>query len=238
MRKFETHYPITKAIKTNRVGKITLMILLILVTFLIYNSVGAKQGEKLSFVDVQEGKRPIVKDSEELNNLEDRTNKRLMYRGFLNKNKELADPKVDTRYEELREDIAKELKGTRMEPMIDTIAYFDRETAALIVGIAKIESGYTHNYQNNFWGYAGGYFGFQSPEHAVKIVGKKIEDYKNKGLNDPSKMVGIWKCGDITGSCPGHSRESVQRWVATSSGPYYRIMNAVKEEDNKKLSSK
>ena len=121
---------------------------------------------------------------------------------------------------DLREDVAKELTGTRMEAMIDPISSYDRKTAALLVGVAKSESGYTHNYSYNFWGYAGGYYPFSTPEQAVHVVGNKLDEYKTKGLDTPQKLVTTWKCGR---SCASHSPESVRRWISTASGPYNRI---------------
>jgi len=131
--------------------------------------------------------------------------------------KENSTPAVD---QTLREDVAREITGTKMEPMIDCIAAQGRETAALLVGIARIESGYSHNYSYNFWGYAGGYYGFNNPEQAVEVVGKRINELRSQGLNTPAKIVTTWKCGR---SCAGHAPGSVQRWISTVSEPYYRI---------------
>jgi len=84
----------------------------------------------------------------------------------------------------------------------------------------RIESGYSHNYSYNFWGYAGGYYGFSGPKQAVETVGKRIDQLRDQGLNTPAKIVTTWKCGR---SCASHAPGSVQRWVSTVSGPYYRI---------------
>ena len=121
---------------------------------------------------------------------------------------------------DLRSDVARELDGTKMAAMVDTIASHDRETAALLVGVAKSESSFRHHYRNNYWGYARGRRGFKTPEEAVKVVGKKIEEYQSRGLDNPQKLVKMWKCG---GSCATHPKQEVKNWINAASGPYQRI---------------
>ena len=210
-------------IEQNSIGKFTLVILLVLLTLLAYSKAEAKSDQADS---KNEAKSIFIESDAPANNLEE----------MLGLIEEVVPPAPEEDKasiqetapvviidEELKEDIAQELKGTRMESMIDTIASYDRTTAALLVGVAKSESGYTHNYSYNFWGYAGGYYPFASPEQAVEVVGNKLEQYKCKGLDTPQKLVTTWKCGR---SCASHSPESVKRWIANASGPYYRIAMA------------
>lgn len=121
---------------------------------------------------------------------------------------------------DLRSDVARELDGTKMAAMVDTIASHDRETAALLVGVAKSESSFRHHYRNNYWGYARGRRGFKTQEEAVKVVGKKIEEYQSQGLDTPQKLVKMWKCG---GSCATHPKQEVRNWINAAQGPYQRI---------------
>lgn len=242
----------TKDLRFNEVGKISLAILFIIITILIYSKVDAKENTSNSIFVKNNFLEELKKggnSEDSLNKSQERTItfkiklgsqknelKRVLYRvdSFYavkqsQKNSyKLEDEKVVKneqtakieQEERLREDVAKELTGTKMEPMINHIAAQNRETAALLVGIARIESGYSHNYSYNFWGYAGGYYGFSSPEQAVETVSKRIDQLRNQGLNTPSKIVTTWKCGR---SCASHAPGSVQRWVSTVSGPYNRI---------------
>ncbi|EKE16483.1 MAG: hypothetical protein ACD_11C00006G0006 [uncultured bacterium] len=109
--------------------------------------------------------------------------------------------------------------------MVPEIAKNDRTVAAFIVGIAKKESNWgkrvpTLNGQDcyNYWGYkapgtkgsAMGHGCFGSPEEAVSVVAKRIQQLVEKNLTTPSKMV-VWKCGS---SCASHSPESVRKWIS------------------------
>ena len=245
----------TRDLRFNEVGKISLTILLIIITILIYSRVDAKKNTSSIFVrnnfleelKKSENNQASLDKSQEKTttfkiNISNQENelKRVLYKidSFYvakqdKKNsheltdeqvskikQDLKENNVTVQDEQLRKDVAKELTGTKMESMIDHIAAQDRETAALLVGIARIESGYSHNYSYNFWGYAGGYYGFSGPKQAVETVGKRIDQLRDQGLNTPAKIVTTWKCGR---SCASHAPGSVQRWVSTVSGPYYRI---------------
>lgn len=126
--------------------------------------------------------------------------------------------------------------GYPIEVMIPTIATFDREIAALIVGIAKKESNWgkrvpvdkSGNDCFNYWGYKGvgtrgiemGHSCFGSPEEAATVVGNRLKHLVElRKTSDPKNMI-IWKCGS---SCAGHSDESVRKWIADVSLYYNRI---------------
>ncbi|NTU98806.1 hypothetical protein HGA64_02260 [Candidatus Falkowbacteria bacterium] len=125
------------------------------------------------------------------------------------------------------------VKDTPMEKMVTEIAKRDRAVAAYIVGIAMKESkfGKYSPKKNgkecfNYWGYRGkenttqsGYSCFNSPQHAIKVVGDRIESMLGKGSRTPAQMIS-WKCGS---SCAGHSNESVQKWIADVSINYYKL---------------
>jgi hypothetical protein len=123
-----------------------------------------------------------------------------------------------------KETLNKMLGGYPMEKMIPYLAGRDEKTAAFLVAIAKKESSWGQHAPSksgrdcyNYWGYKGsynlamGYSCFDSPEHAIKVVGDKIDDLIAKKIDTPARMV-VWKCGS---SCAGHSPESVQSWIGT-----------------------
>lgn len=224
-----------------RIGRITLTILLVIMTILAYanvNATGKKASPDTECASVEKKQEVVIEftqlaaQEDAINHFEELKDELSESLGSDSDTAESGDtpetaalekpaqtviPVVDP---DLREDVAKELSGTRMEAMIDPISSYDRKTAALLVGVAKSESGYTHNYSYNFWGYAGGYYPFSTPEQAVHVVGNKLDEYKTKGLDTPQKLVTTWKCGR---SCASHSPESVSRWISTASGPYNRI---------------
>lgn len=119
------------------------------------------------------------------------------------------------------------VSGTPMEAMAPFIAGFDREVAALLVGIAKKESSWGQRVPLdaagedcfNYWGYKGagargiamGHGCFGSPEEAVRMVGNRLAELVAlRQTSEPRNMV-VWKCGS---SCAGHSPESVRKWIA------------------------
>jgi hypothetical protein len=65
-----------------------------------------------------------------------------------------------------------------------------------------------------------GYACFGSPEEAVEIVGKRLENLISKNINEPKKML-VWKCGS---SCAGHDPGGVQKWVSDVSLYYGKVM--------------
>ena len=116
------------------------------------------------------------------------------------------------------------LEGYPMEKMAPYLAKQDVKTAGFLVAIAKKESNWgKHSPQksgqtcHNYWGYKGsynqtpsGYSCFDSAEQAVEVVGKRIADLLDKGIDTPEKML-VWKCGS---SCQGHDPKGVVKWVS------------------------
>lgn len=111
-----------------------------------------------------------------------------------------------------------------MKKMIPFIVERNEKTAAFLVAIAKKESGWGEHAPSkggrdcyNYWGYKGnynlamGYSCFDSPEHAIKVVGDKIDQLIAKKIDTPARMV-VWKCGS---SCAGHDPEGVRSWIGT-----------------------
>ncbi|NLC30451.1 MAG: hypothetical protein GX765_00160 [Candidatus Moranbacteria bacterium] len=136
----------------------------------------------------------------------------------------------------LEEEIKSITKNHPIEEMAPFIAEYDKKIAALIVGIAKKESNWgihspSKNGQTcyNYWGYKGagsrgtalGYGCFSTPEEAVAIIGKRIDDLAQKRIDTPQKMV-VWKCGS---SCAGHDPAGVNKWISDVSIYYNKINN-------------
>lgn len=124
-----------------------------------------------------------------------------------------------------------------IKEMVPFIAGYDREVAALVVGIAKKESDWgkhapSKNGQDcfNYWGYkssgsrgtAMGYACFGSAEEAVTAVAGRIGHFVDKKLNTPAKMV-VWKCGS---SCAWDNPANVRKWIADVSVYYNQIAYA------------
>jgi len=138
----------------------------------------------------------------------------------------------------LHNNISSIIKNTPMEEMTDYIADRDDTVAAFIVGIAMKESKFGKYSPKkdgkecyNYWGYRGkenttdsGYSCFDSPKHAIKVVGDRIESITKRGVSTPAQMIS-WKCGS---SCAGHNPVSVDKWIADVGINYYRIQDAVK----------
>jgi len=136
---------------------------------------------------------------------------------------------------EFEKEITKYIKGRPMEKMAPYIAKQDRIVAAFIVGIAMKESKFgvyaPHSGGRdcyNYWGYKGrenttasGYSCFNSPEHAIQVVGKKIASLTARGISNPAEMIS-WKCGS---SCAGHGAEDVRKWIADV-GIYFSKINS------------
>lgn len=139
----------------------------------------------------------------------------------------------------LHNEIMKIVKGSPMEEMVDEIAQKDRPVAAFIVGIAMKESKFGKYSPKkdgkecyNYWGYRGkenttrsGYSCFDSPEHAISVVGGTIERIVKKGVRTPAQMIS-WKCGS---TCAGHDPYSVQKWISDVEINYYKLNPPTKE---------
>ncbi len=139
----------------------------------------------------------------------------------------------EARQEEFEAEILRYIKGRPIEAMAPYIAKQDRIVAAFIVGIAMKESKFgvyaPHSGGRdcyNYWGYKGrenttasGYSCFSSPEHAIQVVGKKINSLVARGISNPAEMIS-WKCGS---SCAGHGAENVRKWIADVGVNFYKI---------------
>jgi len=137
----------------------------------------------------------------------------------------------------MAQEIAVILEGTPMQEMATHIATKDQTVAALIVGIANIESQLGLRSPSkagvdcyNYWGYktsgsrgqAMGHACFGSREEAIDTIAKRLEYFVHDTNRDtPAKMVYPWKCG---GSCASHSPESVSRWIGVVNIYYNQII--------------
>ena len=137
----------------------------------------------------------------------------------------------------MTQEIAVILEGTPMQEMASYIATKDQTVAALIVGIANIESqlGLRSPSKSgidcyNYWGYktsgtrgqAMGHACFGSREEAIDTIATRLEHFVyNTNRDTPAKMVYPWKCG---GSCASHSPESVSRWIGVVNIYYNQII--------------
>jgi hypothetical protein len=139
----------------------------------------------------------------------------------------------------LEEEIRLLVSGNPIEAMAPFIASYDREIAALLVGIAKKESDWGKHVPLdgngddcfNYWGYKGagtrgigmGHGCFGDPEEAVRMVGNRlVELVAMRNTSNPENMI-IWKCGS---SCVGHSPESVRKWIADVSLYYNKLVKS------------
>lgn len=138
----------------------------------------------------------------------------------------------------LTSEIASLTEGYPIEIMAPEIAKFDREIAALLVGIAKKESNWGKRVPRtadgsdcfNYWGFKGagergvamGHGCFGTPEEAVEKVGNRLAELVAlRETSDPARMT-VWKCGS---SCATHSPESVRKWISDVDH-YYRMIVA------------
>jgi hypothetical protein len=106
--------------------------------------------------------------------------------------------------------------------MVPYIATHDQRVATYLVAIAKKESNWgkfapQKEGKNcyNYWGYRGpenttdfGYSCFTSPGEAVAIVGERLRELLDQGLDTPRKLV-VWKRGFV--DAPLDSSE--EKWV-------------------------
>jgi hypothetical protein len=116
------------------------------------------------------------------------------------------------------------LEGFPMEKMIPALSARSLEVSSYLIAIAKKESDWgKHSPKKaghecyNYWGYKGayrptasGYSCFDSPEHAISVVGDRIENLLNKKINTPAKFV-VWKCGSDCSSAGGQA--SANEWI-------------------------
>ena len=124
----------------------------------------------------------------------------------------------------IEEKILNLVDGYPIEEMAKAISKQSDKTAAFLVAIAKKESSWGKHTPKkdgkecfNYWGYRGsynktnsGYSCFNSPEHAVAVVGERIQKLVDQGLDTPERML-VWKCGS---SCASHDPGGVRKWVS------------------------
>lgn len=115
--------------------------------------------------------------------------------------------------------------GYPISNMSEYIARFDPETAAYLVSIAKKESNWGRRIPVaegkdcfNYWGFrdpdnregSDGHTCFQSPEQAVRTVGKRIQKLVHTYKRETPKEMAVWKCG----SACDFADDSVGKWVS------------------------
>ncbi|MFA6973327.1 MAG: hypothetical protein WC238_01125 [Parcubacteria group bacterium] len=123
-----------------------------------------------------------------------------------------------------------------MAAMVPFLAKRDGRVAAFLVAIARKESQWGKHTPKkggrecyNFWGYRGkenttdsGYSCFDSPEHAVEVVGNRIESLLNKKIDTPAKMV-VWKCGRDCEAAGGQA--AANKWVSDVAHVYKKLQS-------------
>jgi hypothetical protein len=142
---------------------------------------------------------------------------------------------VPERPSALEMNIRKMVKGSPISRMAPYISKEDQRTAKFLVAIAKKESNWGKYSPKkggkecyNYWGYRGeynqtssGYSCFDSERQAVRVVGGRIKELIDQGINTPQDMI-VWKCGE---TCDGHDPESVRKWIADVDF-YYKKINS------------
>ena len=137
---------------------------------------------------------------------------------------------------------AKELtKGHPIEMRSAYIGRFDETTAAYLVAIAKKESNWgkrvpVHNGEDcyNYWGFrdpdntlgSGGHSCFESPEEAVRIVGKRIHELVDVYERDTPQEMVVWKCGSRCNT----EESSVKKWISDVSYYYEKFLDTSYQE--------
>lgn len=123
------------------------------------------------------------------------------------------------------EKIAKMVAGYPILEMVPYISQRDSRVAHFLVAIAKKESDWGRHTPKkngkecyNFWGYRGpenttesGYSCFDSPAHAIEVVGNRIEKLVNSHVDTPERMV-VWKCGSNCEAAGGQA--AANKWIA------------------------
>jgi len=128
------------------------------------------------------------------------------------------------------------LNGSPMEKMIPALNKRNNEVASYLIAIAKKESDWGKHTPKkggrecyNFWGYRGkenttdsGYSCFDSPSHAVEVVGNRVEKLLDSNVNTPAKMV-VWKCGSDCEAAGGQA--AANKWISDVAS-YYKKLNS------------
>ena len=138
--------------------------------------------------------------------------------------------------------IRSEVKGYPIEKMTPYISHKNKKVASFLVAIAKKESNWGRHSPKkndrecfNYWGYRGpesptasGYSCFDSPRHAVNVVGGRIDDLVADKIDTPKEMV-LWKCGST--AC-AHSDRGAVKWI-WDVGVYYKKIYPDRKKDGK-----
>ncbi|MCW1888100.1 MAG: glucosaminidase domain-containing protein [Candidatus Moranbacteria bacterium] len=193
--------------------------------------------EELSLEDLCQLRRNVQGIQSQINTDQDKEEERLCLEKK-SKDELLAEIVGDKKTEAsgLEATVKAVTTGFPIEIMAPSIAHYDRNIAALIVGIAKKESNWGKASPSkggvdcyNYWGYKGaggrgtamGYACFATPEEAVQAIGDRLTRLVEKrATSEPSNLVTTWKCG---ASCAGHSKESVQGWISDVHQYYSKI---------------
>lgn len=126
------------------------------------------------------------------------------------------------------------LEGSPMEAMVADLNKRDEKVASYLVAIAKKESDWGKHTPKkngkecyNYWGYRGkenttasGYSCFNSPSHAVEVVGNRIEKLINSKIDTPAKMV-VWKCGSNCEATGGQA--AANKWITDVAWYYNKL---------------
>ena len=130
--------------------------------------------------------------------------------------------------------------GYPIEKMSPYISHKNKKVASFLIAIAKKESnwGKLSPKKNgrecfNYWGYRGpesptasGYSCFDSPQHAVNVVGGRIADLVADKIDTPKEMV-MWKCGST--SCASRDRGAA-KWIWDVGYYYQKIYPGAKKD--------
>lgn len=130
--------------------------------------------------------------------------------------------------------------GYPIEKMAPYISHKNKRVASFLVAIAKKESNWGRHSPKkdgrecfNYWGYRGpenttdsGYSCFDSPQHAVNVVGGRIGKLVADKIDTPKEMV-MWKCG--TTSCARRDRGAA-KWIWDVGYYYQKIYPGAKKE--------
>lgn len=135
----------------------------------------------------------------------------------------------------LEKNIKRMVSDYPIRKMTPFIAGQDKKVAAYLVAIAKKESDWGKYSPKkggkecfNYWGYKGkynrnaaGYSCFKSPEQAVRVVGKRLNNLIAQRVDTPREMV-LWKCGS---ACSARSSTDAAKWVSDVDLYYRKVYN-------------
>ena len=132
-------------------------------------------------------------------------------------------------------------QGHPIEMMSAYIGRFDETTAAYLVAIANKESNWGKRVPvlngedcYNYWGFrdpdntrgSGGHSCFESPEEAVRIVGKRIHELVDVYERDTPQEMVVWKCGSQCNA----EEALVKKWISDISYYYDKFLDISNKE--------